>query len=184
MKSSRMFLKETLHICHLQNTVIEIFKRLIPCTSSSLFNGWSNRIHINDMVAYLCHQFCQNHFVDTWEAFRSHQIIHSQLFKSLMQTGFILNITCYIIQLLLVFTVKPFRNKIVAICLVWHGNKSIQSGKIFLPHRAGSSGQQQMDCQPSKIWFFLCKSAALSNFLPKCTVCMIFYKILINSIIL
>ena len=122
MKSSRMFLKEALHICHLQNTVIEIFKRLIPCTSSSLFNGWSNRIHINDMVAYLCHQFCQNHFVDTWEAFRSHQIIHSQLFKSLMQTGFILNITCYIIQLLLVFTVKPFRNKIVAICLMRYRN--------------------------------------------------------------
>ena len=122
MESGRMFLKETLQIRHLQNTVIKIFKWLIPYTSSPFFNGIRNGIHINDMIADLRHQLCQNHFVDTWEAFRSHQIIHSQLFKSLMQTGFILNITCYIIQLLLVFTVKPFRNKIVAICLVRYRN--------------------------------------------------------------
>ena len=79
---------------------------------------------------------------------------------------------------------KPFRNKIIAICLVRHGNESIQSGKILLPHGTGSSGQQQMNCQPSEVWFFLHKSAALANHRPKCTVSMIFYEILINSIVL
>ena len=77
---------------------------------------------------------------------------------------------------------KPLRNKIIAICLMRHGNKAIQSSKIFLPHSTSSSGQQQMNCQPSEVWFFLCKSAALANHRPKCTVSMIFYKILINGI--
>ena len=84
MESGRMFLKEALHIRHLQDTVIEIFKWLIPCTGSPLLNSGSNGIHINNMVADLCHQLCQNHFVDTWEAFGSCQIIHCQLLKTLM----------------------------------------------------------------------------------------------------
>mgnify|MGYP002467267324 CR=1 FL=1 len=79
---------------------------------------------------------------------------------------------------------KPFRNKIIAICLMRHRNEAIQSGKIFLPHGTSSSGQKQMNCQPSKVWFILHKSAALTNHRPKCTVSMIFYKILINSIVL
>ena len=97
MESSRMFLEEVLHIRHLQDTVIEILKRLIPCTGSPLFYGGSNRVHINDMVADLCHQLCQNHFIDTRETFGSCQIVHCQLLKPLMQTGFILNIPCHII---------------------------------------------------------------------------------------
>ena len=97
MESGRVFLEEALHIRHLQDTVIEILKRLIPRTGSSLFNGGSNRIHINDMVADLCHQLCQNHFVDAREALSSCQIVHHQLFKPLMQTGFIFNIPCHII---------------------------------------------------------------------------------------
>ena len=55
MESGRMFLKEALHIRHLQDTVIEIFKWLIPYTSSPFFNGIRNGIHINDMVTDLCH---------------------------------------------------------------------------------------------------------------------------------
>ena len=97
MESGRVFLEEALHICHLQDTIIEILKRLIPRTGSSLFNGGSNRIHINDMVADLCHQLCQNHFVDAWKALSSCQIANRQLFKPLMQSGFIFNIPCHIV---------------------------------------------------------------------------------------
>ena len=79
---------------------------------------------------------------------------------------------------------KPLRNKIIAICLVRHGNETIQSGKILLPHGTGSSSQQQMNCQPSEVGFFLHKSASLANHRPECAIYMIFYKILINSIVL
>ena len=65
-----------------------------------------------------------------------------------------------------------------------HRNEAIQSGKILLPHGTGSGGQQQMNRQPSEVWFFLCKSANLANHCPKCTVSMIFYEILINSIVI
>ena len=41
-----------------------------------------------------------------------------------------------------------------------------------------------MNRQPSEVWFFLCKSANLANHCPKCTVSMIFYEILINSIVI
>ena len=184
MESGRVFLEKALHIRHLQDTVIEILKRLIPRTGSPLFNGRSNRIHVNNMVADFCHQLCQNHFVDARKALSSCQIVHGQLFKTLMQTYFILNIPSHIIQLLNVLTMKPFRNEIITICLMRHGNKTVQSGKIFLPHGTGSSGQQQMNCQPTKVWFFLFKSASLANHRPKRTVSMIFYEILINSIVL
>ena len=58
MESGRVFLEEALHICHLQDTIIEILKRLIPRAGSPLFNGRCDRIHINDMVADLYHQLC------------------------------------------------------------------------------------------------------------------------------
>ena len=44
-----------------------------------------------------CHQLCQNHFINARETLSSCQIVHSQLFKTLMKTGFILNIPCHII---------------------------------------------------------------------------------------
>ena len=97
METGGMFLEETLHIRHLQDTVIKVLKRLIPCASSPLFNGRSYGIHINDMVADLCHQLCQNHFVDARKTLGSCQIVHRQLFKPLMQMGLIFNIPCHII---------------------------------------------------------------------------------------
>ena len=142
MEPGRMLLKEALHICHLQDTVIEIFKRLVPCTGSPLFNGRSNRIHINDMVTDLCHQLGQNRLVDAREALCRCQIVHCQLFKSLMKAGFLLNISSYIIKLLNILAMKPFGDKIIAVCLMRHGNELIQSSKIFLPHGTGRSGQQ------------------------------------------
>ena len=41
-----------------------------------------------------------------------------------------------------------------------------------------------MSCQSSKVRFFLSKAASLANHHPERTICMIFYEILINSIVL
>ena len=183
MEPGRMLLKEALHIGYLQNAVIEVFKRLVPCTGSPFFDCGNNRIHINDMVADLCHQLGQNHLVDAREALCRCQIVHRQLFKSLMKAGFLLNISSHIIKLLNILTMKPFRDKIIAICLMRHGNEFIQSCKIFLPHGTGSGGQQQMNCQLSEIRFFLSKSASLTHHCPKRTICMVFYEVLINHIV-
>ena len=170
MESGRVFLEEALHICNLQNTVIKILKWLIPCTGSTFLHRPRNGIHINDMVADFGHQLCQNHFVDAWEALCTNQIVNRQFFKPLMQTCFIFHISCHIIKLLNIsaqaalcprapsrpnglplssgfagihlVAMKPFRNEIVAIRLVRHRNKSVQSGKIFLPHSTSNSGQQ------------------------------------------
>ena len=136
------------------------------------------------MVADFGHQLCQNHFVDAREALCTYQIVNRQFFKPLTQTCFIFHISCHIIKLLNIFAMKPFRNEIVAIRLVRHRNKSVQSGKIFLPHGTGSSCQQQMNCQPSKVRFFLRKSASLANHCPERTFCMILYEILINCIVI
>ena len=142
MESGRVFLEEVLHICNLQNTIIKILKRLIPCTGSTFLHRSRNGIHINDMVADFGHQLCQNHFIDAREALCTNQIVNRQFFKPLTQTCFIFHISCHIIKLPNIVTMKPFRNEIVAIRLMRHGNKSVQSGKIFLPHGTGSSSQQ------------------------------------------
>ena len=39
MESGRVLLKEALRICHLQNTIIKVLKRRIPCTGSPLFKA-------------------------------------------------------------------------------------------------------------------------------------------------
>ena len=183
MEPRRMLLEEALHIGYLQNAVIEVLKRLVPCTGSPFFNCGNNHIHINDMVTDLCHQLGQNHLVDAREALCRCQIVNCQLFKSLMKAGFLLNISSHIIKLLSILTMKPFRDKIIAVCLMRHGNELIQSCKIFLPHGTGSSGQQQMNCQLSEIRFFLGKSASLTHHCPKRTICMVFYEVLINRIV-
>lgn len=157
MKSGRMLLEEALRIRHLQNAVIEVLKRLISDTSAPFFNSYHNGIHIYYMVADFCHQLCQNHSADTWETFRPCQVIHGQLLKPLVQA----DLPCYIIKLFSIVTVKPIGDKIVAICLVGHRNKSVQTGKVLLPHGAGSDGQQQINCQSPKVWFLLGKATAL-----------------------
>ncbi|GFI18710.1 hypothetical protein IMSAGC009_03887 [Lachnospiraceae bacterium] len=184
MESGRVFLEEALHICNLQNAVIKILKWLIPCTGSTFLHRPRNGIHINDMVSDFGHQLCQNHFVDARETLCTNQIVNCQFFKPLMQTYFIFHISCHIIKLPNIFAMKPFRNEIVAIRLVRHRNKSVQAGKIFLSHSTSNSGQQQMNCQPSKIRFFLSKATSLVNHCPERTVCMILYEILINCIVI
>ena len=177
-----MFFKEALHICHLQNAIIKVLKRLIPRTGSSFFYRRCNRFYINNMITDFCHQLCQNDFIDARETLCSCQVVYRQLFKPLMQTRFLFHIPRHIIKLLDVIAVEPFGNKIITVCLMRHGNKAVQSSKIFLPHSASSRGQQQMNRQSSKIRFFLKKATSLPHHRPERTVRMIFYKILIDRI--
>ena len=124
VETGRVFFEELLHIRHLQDSLIEVGKLLIPDTGAALFHYSRNDIRINDLIADSCHQLCQNDFIDARKTLGIHQIFQCQLAEPLRQVGFFLHITSDFIKLMIILTPQPVRNKVIAICLMGKGQES------------------------------------------------------------
>ena len=124
VETGRVFFEELLHIRHLQDSLIEVGKLLIPDTGAALSHNFRDDIRINDLIADFCHQLCQYDFIDARETLGIHQIFQCQLAEPLRQAGFFLYITGDFIKLMIILTPQPVRHKVIAVCLMGKGQES------------------------------------------------------------
>ena len=104
MESCSMFLKERLHVGHLQDTFIVIPDLCIPDGRTPFLNSHPDGIHVNDVVADLLHQLDQDHFVKAGEDLRIYKVADFQLHKPCRKLQLFSHSLCNLHQLFLIFT--------------------------------------------------------------------------------
>ena len=183
METGRVLHKECLHVGNLKQAVIIAGHAVIPDHCPALFNGSLDDIYLNDMITDFLHQSRQDTFIDAREHFRIHQILNSRFTEALRQTGFIFDVPGNFIELHVVLAMEPVRNEVIAIGLMWSGNKCIQSRQMILMHRPRSSGQQHVDRKSSKVGIItFAVSGRLRDHDPKRLVRAVCQEALIDTI--
>ena len=183
VEPGRVLHKEGLHVGNLKKTVIIAGYAVVPDHCAVLLNGSFDHVNLNDVIADFLHQRCQDTLVDARENFRIHQILNSQFAKALRQPSFIFDVPGNFVELHVVLTMEPVRNKVIAIGLMRCRDKGIQSGQVILMHRPCRCGQQHMDSKSSKAGIItLTVSGSLRDHDPKRLVRAIGKEALIDAV--
>ena len=140
MESGGMVMEELLHIGNLQQALIVAAHCIVPSQSSTLFDNAADGIHIDDIVTDVLHQEFQHALVDAGEALGIHQILHRHLHEAVAESCFVFHKAGNLIQALFISRLEPIGNHIIAVGLVGHGDKTVQTNQELGTHCPGRRG--------------------------------------------
>ena len=150
METGGVVVEEGLHIDHLHDAVVIAGNLVIPSHRAPHIHNGGNCVCLYDLIADFSHQLGEDDFVYAGETLGVRKVADREFGKTLLQTGFFLDISGNPIKLRCILAAQPFGDEIIAIGLVRNGDKAVQPHEVFLAQSARRGGQQHMNRQLSE----------------------------------
>ena len=183
MEARSVIVEECLHVGNMENTLVIAGNCVIPHHRATLFYNSADSVHIDDIVADVLHKMFQNALVDAREALCILQIFNLHIIKALAQPCLVLYETGNLIQTVTVIGLEPVGHQVIAVGLMWCGNKTVQSDQKLGTYGSSGGCQHNVCCQTSEVNIVtLGISGGLRHHNPKGILGAIFCEILIDAV--